>query len=130
MIADNDFAVVDRKQFLATQQQTTQILGFLLAGEEPPPPDFAPGCPMLGAQGCRLPAAHRPFNCVIFLCVEVERHLTAGQRDRFATIEAELRRAVQHRAHVEVGDPEFAAGEVGRRGERPFEQSRAERGGQ
>ena len=30
--ADNDFAVVDRKQFLATQQQTTQILSFLLAG--------------------------------------------------------------------------------------------------
>ena len=29
---DNDFAVVDRKQFLATQQQTTQILAFLLAG--------------------------------------------------------------------------------------------------
>ena len=30
--ADNDFAVIDRKQFLATQQQTTEILGFLLAG--------------------------------------------------------------------------------------------------
>jgi len=30
--ADNDFTVVDRKQFLATQQQTTQILSFLLAG--------------------------------------------------------------------------------------------------
>ena len=29
---DNDFAIVDRKQFLATQQQTTEILGFLLAG--------------------------------------------------------------------------------------------------
>ncbi len=29
---DNDFAIVDRKQFLATQQETTQILGFLLAG--------------------------------------------------------------------------------------------------
>jgi len=29
---DNDFSVIDRKQFLATQQQTTQILGFLLAG--------------------------------------------------------------------------------------------------
>jgi putative ABC transport system permease protein len=29
---DNDFTVVDRKQFLATQQQTTQILSFLLAG--------------------------------------------------------------------------------------------------
>jgi len=30
--ADNDFSIVDRKQFLATQQQTTQILAFLLAG--------------------------------------------------------------------------------------------------
>jgi putative ABC transport system permease protein len=28
---DNDFAIVDRKQFLATQQQTTEILSFLLA---------------------------------------------------------------------------------------------------
>jgi putative ABC transport system permease protein len=30
--ADNDFGIIDRKQFLATQQQTTEILGFLLAG--------------------------------------------------------------------------------------------------
>jgi putative ABC transport system permease protein len=29
---DNDFTLLDRRQFLATQQQTTQILGFLLAG--------------------------------------------------------------------------------------------------
>jgi len=29
---DNNFALLDRRQFLATQQQTTQILGFLLAG--------------------------------------------------------------------------------------------------
>ncbi len=29
---DNDFALLDRRQFLATQQQTTEILGFLLAG--------------------------------------------------------------------------------------------------
>jgi len=29
---DNDFALLDRRQFLATQQETTQILGFLLAG--------------------------------------------------------------------------------------------------
>jgi putative ABC transport system permease protein len=28
---DNDFAIVDRKQFLATQQRTTEILSFLLA---------------------------------------------------------------------------------------------------
>jgi len=30
--ADNDFSIIDRKQFLATQQQTTEILSFLLAG--------------------------------------------------------------------------------------------------
>jgi putative ABC transport system permease protein len=29
---DNDFSIIDRKQFLATQQQTSEILGFLLAG--------------------------------------------------------------------------------------------------
>ena len=29
---DNDFSLLDRRQFLATQQETTQILGFLLAG--------------------------------------------------------------------------------------------------
>ena len=29
---DNDFTLLDRRQFLATQEQTTQILGFLLAG--------------------------------------------------------------------------------------------------
>jgi putative ABC transport system permease protein len=30
--ADNDFSIIDRKQFLATQQQTAEILSFLLAG--------------------------------------------------------------------------------------------------
>jgi putative ABC transport system permease protein len=29
---DNDFTLLDRRQFLATQQETTAILGFLLAG--------------------------------------------------------------------------------------------------
>ncbi|MEZ5498493.1 MAG: ABC transporter permease [Steroidobacteraceae bacterium] len=29
---DNDFLIIDRRQFLATQQATTEILGFLLAG--------------------------------------------------------------------------------------------------
>jgi putative ABC transport system permease protein len=29
---DNDFTLLDRRQFLATQQETTEVLGFLLAG--------------------------------------------------------------------------------------------------
>jgi hypothetical protein len=70
----------------------TNLLSYLLRGEEPPEPDFAKSCPMLGALGCRLPSAHRPLNCIVFLCDEVDCHLTPGQRDRFAEIEAELRR--------------------------------------
>ncbi len=31
-VRDNDFTLLDRRQFLSTQQETTQILGFLLAG--------------------------------------------------------------------------------------------------
>jgi len=73
----------------------TNLLGYLLNGEEPPRPDFALACPMLGAQGCRLPVAQRPFNCIIFLCDAVDRHLTPGQRERFAAIEADLRRSYQ-----------------------------------
>jgi hypothetical protein len=71
----------------------TNILGYLLAGEEPPTPDFALSCPFLGAQGCRLPAARRPFNCIIFLCDRVDRYLSSEQRTAFAGIEAGLRTA-------------------------------------
>ena len=71
----------------------TNLLGYLLNGEEPPRPDFTLACPMLGAQGCRLPVAHRPFNCIIFLCDEIDRQLTSGQREHFARIEADLRRS-------------------------------------
>ena len=70
----------------------TNLLGDLLSGEEPPRPDFTLACPMLGAQGCRLPVAHRPFNCIIFLCDEIDRQLTPGQREHFAGLEADLRR--------------------------------------
>jgi hypothetical protein len=73
----------------------TNILGYLLAGEEPPTPDFALPCPFLGAQGCRLPVARRPFNCIIFLCDMVDRRLSSDQRIAFAEIEAGLRDVYQ-----------------------------------
>jgi hypothetical protein len=69
----------------------TNVLAYLLRGEEPPLPDFSLPCPFLGAQGCRLPVTHRPFNCIIFLCDRIDRHLTEQQRTAFAGIEAELR---------------------------------------
>ncbi|MCM2264860.1 MAG: hypothetical protein NDI73_06655 [Desulfuromonadales bacterium] len=71
----------------------TNLLGYLLAGEEPPAPDFSLICPQLGVQGCRLPAERRPFNCIIFLCDRIDGQLTGEQRIAFDGIEAELRNA-------------------------------------
>ena len=71
----------------------TNLLGYLLAGTEQPAPDFSLPCPLLGAQGCRLPVEQRPFNCIIFLCERIDDQLTAEQRRAFAGIEAELRKA-------------------------------------
>ncbi len=69
----------------------SNVLAFLLAGEEPPRPDFSLPCPLLGATGCRLPVARRPFNCVIFLCDAIDQALNAEQRQAYARIETELR---------------------------------------
>ena len=69
----------------------TNVLASLLAGEEPPQPDFALACPMLGPHGCRLPVGRRPFNCIIFLCDALDRELTGAQREDFARVELTLR---------------------------------------
>ncbi|TLM67333.1 MAG: hypothetical protein FDZ69_04355 [Deltaproteobacteria bacterium] len=71
----------------------TNLLGYLLQGGTPPEPDHALACPMLGAEGCRLPVERRPFNCIIFLCDRLDDRLTSVQREAFSGIEAELRSA-------------------------------------
>ncbi len=67
------------------------LLHWLLAGEAPPEPDFAATCPFLGAVGCRLPAARRPFNCIIFFCEKVEERLSLADRATFRRLEGQLR---------------------------------------
>jgi hypothetical protein len=69
----------------------TNLLGYLLSGEEPPWPDFTQTCPFLGRCGCRLTAARRPFNCIIFLCEALDRRLTSEQRQLFVSTEGQLR---------------------------------------
>ena len=69
----------------------SNLLGYLLAGEDPPQPDFTRPCPQLGPAGCQLPVASRPFNCIIFLCEAIDRELSVEQRQAFARIESELR---------------------------------------
>jgi hypothetical protein len=69
----------------------TNLLGYLLAGEEPPSPDFSLECPLLGPRGCRLPVERRPFNCIIFLCEQIDNCLTEAQRQLFSEVETALR---------------------------------------
>jgi hypothetical protein len=68
------------------------LLAILVDGGEPPTPDFTAACPLLGAQGCRLPAAQRPFNCVIFLCDTLEARLSPLELRQFHAVEQTLRR--------------------------------------
>jgi hypothetical protein len=67
------------------------LLGYLLNGEEPPWPEFSRTCPFLGSCGCRLPAARRPFNCIIFLCETLDGRLSSEQRRLFVRTERQLR---------------------------------------
>jgi len=69
----------------------TNVLASLLAGEEPPQPDFTLSCPLLGPHGCRLPAGRRPFNCIIFFCEDLDRKLTDAQREILHRVETALR---------------------------------------
>jgi hypothetical protein len=67
------------------------LLGFLLAGKEPPLPDFGRPCPFLGETGCLMEPAGRPFNCVTFICDAIEDRLDAAGREAFYARERELR---------------------------------------
>lgn len=68
------------------------LLAFLIEGEEPPSPDFQQTCPFLAPSGCRLPVARRPFNCVIFLCEQIQDNLTQAQMRQARALEERLRR--------------------------------------
>jgi len=73
----------------------TNLLGYLLAAEDLPVPDFTLDCPFLGTKGCRLPVTRRPFNCIIFLCAALDGRVSDVQRASFATVERQLRAAYE-----------------------------------
>lgn len=72
------------------------LLGYLLADEAPPQPDFSSTCPFLGHAGCLLDPGRRPFNCVTFICDPVEANLTAAEVETFYALEKELRSIYLH----------------------------------
>lgn len=67
------------------------LLGYLVAGEALPNPEFSRTCPFLGDAGCRHDIGRRPFNCVTFLCEKVEERLEPVSREAFYRLEKKLR---------------------------------------
>ena len=73
----------------------TNLLGFLLQGTTPPRPDYSRTCPFAGEAGCDLEVAFRPYNCVSFVCEQVEAGMDDDARSDFSRIEKQLRGAYQ-----------------------------------
>ena len=69
----------------------TNLLAYLLAGEEPPAPDFNRTCPFLGERGCLLPVTRRPYNCITFFCETLEDRLDSGEREQLRSLDRHLR---------------------------------------
>ena len=73
----------------------TNLLGYLIAGEDPPSPDFTGTCPYLGKGGCVLPVARRPYNCITFFCELLEEKLSEEKRQQLCFMDQQLRREYQ-----------------------------------
>lgn len=73
----------------------TNLLGYLIEGEEPPPPDFTKTCPYLGETGCCLPVARRPYNCITFFCEQLEENLDDEKRGMLRELDQRLREEYQ-----------------------------------
>ena len=67
------------------------LLSYLQVGKLPPEADFTRTCPFLGARGCLLPAASRPYTCISFVCDIIETALPPADLAEFYRLERQLR---------------------------------------
>lgn len=68
------------------------LVVYLLTGKELFEPRFANGrCSYLAEDGCLMPPQYRPFNCVTFVCEQIEVHLPASDKEFFYAAEGKLR---------------------------------------
>lgn len=51
-----------------------------------------PLCPYHGGSGCLMTPGLRPFNCIIFICEQIEALLPGSVKEELVEIEKELRR--------------------------------------
>lgn len=68
------------------------LVVYLLTGKELFDPRFANGrCSYLAEDGCLMPPQYRPFNCVTFVCEQIEVHLPTSDKEFFYAAESKLR---------------------------------------
>jgi hypothetical protein len=73
----------------------TNLLGYLIEGDDPPAPDFSKTCPYLGENGCSIPVAQRPYNCITFFCEQLEESLGDEGQQMLRTLDRQLRKEYQ-----------------------------------
>lgn len=68
------------------------LIAYLTAGEELFRPSFDnPVCPYHSGCGCLMAPSLRPFNCIIFICEQLETGLEEAAKTELAAIESRLR---------------------------------------
>jgi len=72
------------------------MLAYRAAGVEPVLPDFEqrPLCPYGGSNGCLMEPRFRSITCLIFNCDLLEDRMDSESRQRFASVERNLRSTV------------------------------------
>ncbi|MDY0212243.1 MAG: hypothetical protein RBR06_04505 [Desulfuromonadaceae bacterium] len=62
-----------------------------LLKQQLPQANFSNTCPFLTRTGCSLGVTLRPFNCITFICEQIEAHMNAEQVAEFYRLERTLR---------------------------------------
>lgn len=72
------------------------LIVYLVSGRELITPCFDnPVCPYIGDSGCLMEPALRPFNCIIFICEDLDVRLDEASRTELMAIEKRLRQLYQ-----------------------------------
>jgi len=73
-----------------------ELIEFLVSERELFTPDFTNSvCPYIGVSGCLMEPAFRPFNCIIFICEDLDSRLDEASRTELMDIEKRLRQIYQ-----------------------------------
>ena len=79
------------------------LLACLIVNHPLPEPDFSRHCPYIGPDGCLFPPGLRPYNCVSFICEQIECSLEPSRQAEFYRLEKEIRQAYELFADRYVG---------------------------